>query len=1056
MSNTRECTDNQVPSSEKVKIWLENHTPSGSIIRDSDNDDTSPIVKKLYKEDTTQKLPITQSERNIDSLTNACSSKDKLIESKVSIGEFENERNNDSPYKEVQLRVQEVEMIAKKKKASFSIPDRTVLRTPSSVPAASHSDAYDWRRIKKVGKEMQIKTFKSLNVSVEKSSSSIALDDTVICNSTNNDKNTSRESDTNNHSGNNTSTEISQKKLFRDSRSTRLKENLENVQDCNHKQNFINSSDSHQEENVSLSCIDQKQVNKIIDVVSETDVPEQTRNALNVSNQEYLSKLNRLSPLNVNLDNNQQNSSFDDKSVKIDSKSSTNNIPNSPLPKSKLSLKIKLTPSTTKPVRSQPSTPDKTHHISNQSPKDISPERPKSRLSLRLPNTKSSECSSTKSKSPTKISRSIKSNTYNKKSLNSSSLPVIVFKKLGKICKKRKNVPFLHLGTLKSEGKKIFYNSNIQNPSGVIIKSNIPVNVDYKPIVAKLNSKLNSINLKNVNAEVKLLSPDKDSQLKFLAIESPRSKPHTNVEVNSSQHINATNYESISMEVDEIPMNEILEERNHHIDCQQEKIKNVRNSDTEIEIQSPQSKISENILEKNTKKKVILNEDENFSKTSPNMIRMSDVLYINQPGTSSNILNQEIDELKKSENEERTCSILKEDKTNNKKDDVISISSNGSTTSSSSSHKIVHSENVHSKQKNMNKKCIIESSAESESCSTCKSEDTQHSEKKSICTKASTSNSSVMASPLKKKRTFSESSNDDDDVSSIIGKWVGTVEEPIIKKPKITSSIKRNLSPNQNRSKSKRIEDSCADDDDDDTLVDVDCKQPNKIYKPESDLSVDNIISKVKHYRDNITDSNKLTGMPSSLSADMFESNEQPKQSNAKILPKHSSEVTSDNSSVCTSSPIKKTDKENVNTSQDLSELTMLDFNQFDKKKSNVSENAEGSDKENNGCNQTNVNTVFTKISNDTDNRKKVESSETEKNRNTIEAMQNQSCSSQINTYQDLDSLMNITQEQLAFKNIEKALGVDMSSIQHDTNEQTFQPNKFETPKKVSYLIYKF
>ncbi|XP_001599329.2 breast cancer type 1 susceptibility protein homolog [Nasonia vitripennis] len=982
--------DEKVESQDKVESWLQFIEPA-----DADNEVIDEINRDIIEDTDNEAIsnpedsPLTEYKHaNQPSTNKSCFTETKQSCEKPLPHTYPSTSKGITKYKETEMRIQEAEIMARKKKLNQALTDRAILKTPSSVPAVSHSDAHDWRRVKRVGKEMQVKTFKSLNVSKEKSFSSIVLDDTVPCN---------------------------------------LK------------------------------------------------TPERSRNVFDLSNPEIIPKAKGFSsPSQINTNHRlQENELPGEESLNLESKSNPIDSLNSP-PKRKLSLKMKSLDSTSsKSTQSHASTPDKINLNKTESPTKITTDRPKSRLSLRLQISKpaehklglkkssnenqnptrsnehklslnkspnknqtpiiSSEQKLSQKKSPNKNQDTTKINEHKlsfKKPPNKNQNPIstlstdksksarlpnskiVLFRKLGKICKKSKYIPFKKLGRLcprVTVGKV-----------GVKVISNQNVNVDISCIKVKRK-------VKETSNEVKMVLPEEDSQLKFFTVEaSPCAQPVSRKTFDGKSPVhesaaNETHQTIMTMEIDEsLPsVTLITSQRKQTKDNKSVGRDDAHSETTNSEPPTSNCKKPEEGIRSNVNERKF---DDVSSKTCEKVDE--DILTTNIDGKSS----------KKCKNFESSNheNLQKNLKSVEILHNAISISSNES--ESRDTRKQADCENIDLNRKN--KHSEVESETSESSLMYVPKQKEKFDENKSVC--SSRSSSPLRTSPLKKKRTHSESSNDDDDdlVTSIIGKW--TNAKPVVKKPKVIENNQKSFKKSKN--KSNQLENSDSDDNEQ-TLVKDESKQPEFVM-PQRDPPIDDIISKVKSFKEQKEDNysvNKLTGLPSSLqSADLFESNDSRLRVEAN---KQSNEITSDNSSVSTWNPNKESDKENVDQSfeaeEPRSETTVVDLLQFDGKKSNGSICSNSSNKENNACNK--VNADNSKIK---DQVNKVKSSPNEK------SIADKSHDSPLDLYHVPDSLMNITQEQLALKMIEKDLmGADISTVNNE-NRDSCESNKFATPRR--------
>jgi hypothetical protein len=568
--------------------------------------------------------------------------------------------------------------------------------------------------------------------------------------------------------------------------------------------------------------------------------------------------------------------------------------------------------------------------------------------------------------------------------------------------RKRKNISFFCLGKLKPKKRIIICSPAKQEASGIVLKRNEPANFQFNVLLANTSLQIHSNDtskvIVNEPVDVTIHSTESDKQSKLLSNELP-IRSDKKLVVNVPENRNKSNFCKANQT--NIPM----------------EIDNITPSTSEISTQ-------EIVIEENA---------------------IKNGHFIGKQQISIEIAkNYEIEPI----NCDKQITEVDFEITENCK---MVVSKNNENQSSLDKEIDVQNKPIDSEIYNLNKNNDRNSEVESNSDSQCsiihKLKNQQEFEtEKSIC--SSMLSSPVNISPLKKKRNHSESSNDED-VSCIIGKWCIRKEEPIIKKQKTVSDTTTDLNLEKKENKVDDLDDLFSDDNDN-TLVNHTLKKAI-INKKERDRSDDKTIMKTESFKENSVGVNKLFDVPNSLlSADLFESNDQCLQPIVESCLKPLNKITSDDHPLNISTLDKKNDKEHLDFLKNMSNITMVNLKQFDRNKSDLSEYSESSDKENNACN-IDVNNA---IKENVDNVDRVSEIGNSQNDDRSMTIKNASNSSQLNIYHVSDSLMNITQEQLAMKKIEKALiGVNLSDIHLDKNEE-IDNNKLSTPRhKVSCFI---
>lgn len=1039
--------EDQLEPEEKVKSWLEkNLTPEADndLNIDSELKDSVTSEKPYVTERRPKESPVV--EDSSPSQTNICDEKSKEMDSSKEIKKYIDKSFKDSKCKNIQKSVQYADMIAKRRKLNQIVPEKSTLKTTPTVPATSH----DWKRVKKVGREMQAKTFKSLNVSIEKSTPSIVLDDTVQCHSTSNEesKSASREIDSSGDAF------VTKRRRFKKKSSDNIKDmgSSNPMETVEIEKNTIDLSESLEKENNSSACMSGKRNIKVSAVQNNQETPEKVQDASNILHDSSASKSKKLTHktrLDKGLcENEQSDDSFD----------STGGFKNS-LARRKLSLKKTLKSSENSKLNLSSPLAGKTeeNEVINKSP-----EKPKSKLSLRLQMNTSNEKPVIITKSPANIISRNKSPKISKSSF-------IIFKKLSRFSKKRKNIPFLYLGKVKLKNTT----QNSDELCGLISVTKVDKCIQVDITSNQITANFESSKMMNKSREVKMLSPEKDSQLKFLTIETPAHQQQSMDmcnEMNKSKTGNCNQKQTIPMETEEIAstskvVNQLLESREEvNKSMEKETIKTVgeRNKD----VMEP----SKNVDENNTEDQTETNYHSQNSSEDVEMRDVEPVLDIHPeeiedledmiPESSSFRINsgkqkideiQNVDETKSLKNVEidhvsESSSISKTSSNKKKTDDVQEVISISSHDSEFRNCEI-------NSQKSGKSACTIVSSKSNNNISGSEGyvesefSITKRRNRKKPQKQKSSSLCSSNASSRNKKRNYSnDESSNDEDLPSILGKWTcsGSTVVPKSKKQKLSldddsGSIKNNK---QSSSESYKIDDRNS------TLMDIETelKQPERVGSDKNPPNSDAL--KVKNSKEKEAPA-KIINMPSSLlSADLFESHQpfhqaSPKQLN-KIISDHSSRGSSPNRN-----KDKDKDRDEVGSTHS-SNFTMSELIKFPEK-SNLSECSDGSNKENyrdeNKLPQENC--PLEKINDIDDLISEIGSSQVVK-----EAPQKQVPPVISSDDQFSDSIMNITQEQVNLKNIEEAL-LGESVAHKDKNEKTTRRIELKpVEEQVSKLFY--
>ncbi|XP_058789917.1 breast cancer type 1 susceptibility protein-like [Phymastichus coffea] len=1051
--------DKIVQPQKKVKRWLENYT-SEDIINGYNKSDS--IIKDTIREpnESFEKKLTTDQAGTLPDQIYCSSPNNKIKEYNASSVPLSKES---SKFKETEIRIQEAEKMMKKKKMSLNAKENDNLRTPSSVPITSQLDTCNWRTVKQVGREMQVKTFKTLNVSVEKYPPSVAVDDTVLYNSTNNDsKSILHDSKTNNTSADKTPPPTNTCYSLKSKNDNRLKKSSQIIIE-EYKRRSMDSTDSPKPNCITGFDVDENRLNEIIGVVSSTNVSKTLEKSTTLSTESNESDLNFLIE-----QSSPSEHKLSEQKLSTDASPNSNNnttaiyLLNSSSKKNQLSLKNLKNNISTEQV-SVSDNLGKTDHIDKESSFDKS-------------NSNKQEISS--------IKPSLCNILVKKGSSSIASGCRVIFQKLGKICKKRKNVPFLYLGRLENE-KCLFVNRNLCKKSGIVVKSNIPVSMNYK---SSLNDK-NITNLEFSNkSDMKLSLSQNNVPLKSPTKPSTINNYSEAMNIDENLDVQKTCQSNQQMEIDEmLPTVEMVVKNKNSL--------KIENSASPIDLEKVEDfslKISktERNLENEDFEKILPQIDETIPKSLRNIdagdISKNSKTELEKPDSVSkssskvdkveNLIN--FNQKKLSNSKERLENI----NVSKVPEDLISINVD-------STEKKFHSTNRRLKigkgklnetcRKNTQKINIsdVESSTESEASVTFGTEG-----EKIVKDKKDRYSSALYFSfktTRKKKRTHSESS--DEDVNHILKKWdhkpkisFDTEKEQAIKRQKISIDSEEIINRNASKVKRKsRYSFSSSSSD-----------YEGEIFKDnehDQNSTVNGMVSKIKQNTE--VNGNKLTTIPSSLlSSNLFESNGRsilPMQS----LKKQSNEFTVQNTSTMDSN----SEKENI-SEDSLENITIIDAKQSSKRKSAASKNVDYDNRENNQCNQTSrfkklikltegtadeiessqngkTSIVLKNIDNDDkeNNKQKqttnfnklmknpevhvdeIESSQKDNNK----TVDNFECES--NPYFVRESLLNITQEQIACKNIEKDLfGIDLSKIHENRNDDHLDNAKSCTPCRKS------
>ncbi|KAL7297303.1 hypothetical protein TKK_0009700 [Trichogramma kaykai] len=886
--------ESEVQYNDKVTQWLESCTPLTSDSTEVQNP-AEKNVEVTNDELTTEQLVQT---------VNICDIVDKETEDSSKVEE--------SKFSNTQKQIEQAEMNARRKKVNQnSSADKSTAKTPPSVPAASHSDVNDWRRVKRVGKEMQVKTFKSLSVSIERNVSSSNFDENSI-----QDEKYVKKRSKNEH----------QSTSFQNSSRDNEKDK---VDDCNNPDN----------------------INEIIDastMQNALDTPEQARTSL--SNVRSTNKLGILTPLKTKEDDDCRSIQSDDS--------------NSNYRRSKLSLKLKLKSS----KRSKEEPP---HQVTISPPKESAN------------NIEHNKVQSKTTSVTTNLLKPLTSNT------NRSLL--VPFKKLGKIVKKKKNIPFLYLGKTKPKEKivelviasfnnievpvhkdKLENHSELVDVSGCHLKS--------KKNIEECIQKANSESTKNDN----------------------RNEEKNDVEVESDSSSSIQNTSPVKVADNVAKCYESMKTANNKsIQKSEEATKNKKKNEAEVESDSGSSIYGactyKNIAQVDNNKslnqingKSTNNEFEIRKKNRARIESDSESSIDNEPADNNTIIKVD-----------NTKSVMKTNNTTTNKD--LKNKEKNQAEIESDSGSSIHAPSL----KRANKKKLIKMKT------------------------LSTTSGSEASSPLRKKRSYSESSIEED-VVSIIHKWT---DEPLTKIPKSTpdfiDSSQIEKKKNSRRSSGFNVSNK------DKTLVSKTNEQASQ-NTLEEDPPIDDIINKVKKFKDNDAESCKINHMPSSLmSADLFETNDV--QASENIYSKPSKNGNHNEIDVLNANEVEHSI---MNTSNSEIENTAIDLYKSKRKKMNLTTCSNDSNKENEKMRN---NPKLVHITPD-------KNSENVNNKTDIFEDNNKTTTKFVESAFNLpDSLINITAEQIALRELEKELMDCEPVVNTDRKnvDKNAEKEKFMTPKKV-------
>lgn len=1016
LSNKSDAVPNSVLySQEKVKNWLEN-------CASDDNDDV--ITNSVQVE--TESLELIPDQLPTPPHQAHCSPQQNQNTNSNENPAPTSETSSESKFKETHMRIQETEMKAKKKNKISKENEKVTVITPNSVPATSHSDAVDWNRIKRGGREMQARTFKTLDLSKEKCSPSLPLDDTVPYNSTNNDsKSISRDFEINNSSIEKTPLQMKKLDPLKSENNNSIKKSPQIVIE-DYKRRSLDSTSSPKQEYAVAQNVDENQLNEIIGVVPATSISKILEPV--VASSELVSRSNSdptikpPSPLKKPSKSAQEFS--DQKSSNYSSKTTAIDLQNSPPKKSRLSLKRKSI-STNLKNSSPPNATNEVNEKEKESLNHLSLEKSKRQLLLGL--------SENKIKSITQQSVPINpclSNDLSRKCLSSSSSGArFIFRKLGKICKKKQNVPFFYLGQL-DEKKCMDSSSEPQRKIRPVIKNSVPVQIDHK-VLLQIQTNLEEFSSDDLHNNT-LITPVINLEL------IPQTECLFNTEAMTIDEdvVHGPGQLDQQMEIDEtVPPAKLIVKTNSNQQKKKSECEEINTKKSE-DLPSKASVDARNVLEDNDSGKIIPQIHRNTTVLSRSTDKENKNSRENKNCNPIQTTSSEVDNLKKSSSLIKTKDLtakhgMEKADVNTIPDDLISISSDESVVRR---NKKVNAQKVGkiscNKASLKRGKRIIKSDVESCTDSEVSvasgirnKENVEHARHRY----SSTSSSSLKA--VKKKRTHSESSNDEDDVVSIIDRWIDPDKDhSVAKKAKILLDSEEMLNVTTRKRRSKiSIFDSSSDDEDEKTL---------KENKQQQNSLVNDKESKEKNQRIE-ANANQLVAMPSSMfSADLFESNEQSIQPSAQILKKQDSEI--NNKAATSIHSDSQSDKENI-MERSRENITVIDTRLLKRTKSIVFKDNE--DKENNEHNQTSEH--IQSIKTVEENVDEIESSQKDKNK-TLGNFEHES-----DPYFVRDSLINVTQEKLACKNIEKDLfGLDLSKLHENQNENTSDSDKCSTPRK--------
>ncbi|KAJ8672299.1 hypothetical protein QAD02_003558, partial [Eretmocerus hayati] len=498
LSNAFDCD-----SKEKVESWLQNLTPD--LYPDNDILTNREVSEEIHPSGNQSIGPIHE-DLKTSTLGLTSSEPYEVIQDsdeELAVG------TEVSSYIETRTILGNVETMAKKKK-SPDILEKIPLKTPSIVPAASYPDAQDWRRVKKVAKEMQVKTFKSLDLSVEKRCASPNADDTgdsrnLVGNTT--QSIVLKESDPNQRDDDKLDISRSKEKsanilstsMCADDNSNKREVPM-NGSEKSHDERF-----SHPEDNEIIQELHSDGMGIDTRVISCTYVEKDSMKTRDCSltNQTSMPEKGTSCPLIIRTKleslGYRKPSDFDNDESIVELSQA----------KSKLSLRLSL-----KNVSKSSPVADKIEQLEDGTLQCNSPGESRTRPSLRR---SIFEGSGSKLNCCT---GSISSCPGGSEGTTLRKNPHIVFKKIGKVCKKRKNVPFIYLRKSNSEETNNSEGSSdtgsIKEPiSKLSVKSNIPVEVNHETLKLYIFPGQHSS-----SKNLEIFPTDTDSQLKFLAPDS--------------------------------------------------------------------------------------------------------------------------------------------------------------------------------------------------------------------------------------------------------------------------------------------------------------------------------------------------------------------------------------------------------------------------------------------------------------------------------------------------------------------------------------------------------
>ncbi|XP_014207061.1 breast cancer type 1 susceptibility protein homolog [Copidosoma floridanum] len=935
----------EVQSDEKVTNWLKNLTPEVNVspTRESDCSDvtTSSKKNKVPSAENSPCMSLKGDQQAIFPKTYPSARKNKSVssqsEAKNSFSQSTEVKADDadeSHFKETQVRLQEAEIMAKKKKL-VQTGSENLLKTPSSIPAMFHSDAGDWRRVKKVGKEMQVKTFKSLHVSVEKNSPPATMDESEPSYlGTVDGKNNLKDSDAKSTSHDPATLET--KKNIKSTDVYVGKDSSLNVKQ-NSEQVSMDSTPMLQEENVTDSCTNGNKIENVTKRRTKTDSKLSLRiqNVSRATNPDSSSSLH-----NARADeDDQENGDFDAEPVNAKS-----TIDSNPPLKRKISLRLKTNDDTK-------STPPKTSvkQFSISPPIPATPEKPRSKLSLRVSG-RTSESSVNKSKiqttvktpvqspvkspviissiesrvkTPEKPAASPKNNNINfSRSSNLSTRRHVVFKKLGRISKKRNPIPFLYLGKIKPKEKAITCDPN-QCPPGLYIKSVVSV--------GSTGYKKNGDQRKSTAPyqDVKMLSPEKDSQLKFLNLDSPNLQAKADKIVKSNLLLDSEQNKigKTASEVIQTPKKNRSSRR--QLDMDKEVAKSYEISKHRESEDDNKSYVSRSSAGTHNKTIIKIVNDKSDDDDEDDDVRAK---VRSKKKNRIESMDDSDDESTTSSKKRIRLNPLRKRQPQPKKDDTRESErghrQSTRSTRSSDSEFVRESSSKRTVNNSVNKVTdkILEDAAN----------DSHNESERRKSVSASSVGSSIRRSATRKKRTHTESSNEEDDMSILL-KWRPTNgEAPSVKKPKVTTTVAQIHSVINEENDSEDFDIDVVNVDGQ-GLAKLSLRNPiagdeeniitqESVKQLQRDPPIDDIVKKFIAQKQEAV-ANKLCAIPSSLgSADMFDTNDQSIiQSSVPSVRKKS--VGGRASSSNRSSP---SDKENLVVSQE-PDVTVIDKPHFQK-----------------------------------------------------------------------------------------------------------------------------